>query len=118
MPRIKKLAHKQSGRRPRDTITSYRTFQSDEAEDWYDKFTSERFFYPEKGFLLQNTPTMGYYEFIHSVIAKHHWWQFCTHATDAVVPIVRELYSHFIGDGQRTVYVRGVQVPIDKDTIN
>ncbi|GMN21099.1 hypothetical protein TIFTF001_043242 [Ficus carica] len=80
MPRTKKLAHKQSGRRPKDTTTSYRTFQSDEAEDRYNSFTYGRSFCPEKGFMLKNTPTMGH--------------------------------------GQRTVYVLGVQVPIDKDTIN
>lgn len=61
---------------------------------------------------------MGYEEFIHSVIAKHQWRQFCSHPTEAVVPIVREFYAHFAGDGQRTVYVRGVQVPIHKNVIN
>ncbi|GMN62436.1 hypothetical protein TIFTF001_031515 [Ficus carica] len=118
MPCTKKVSHKQSGRKPRDTTTSYRTFQSDEAEDRCEKFTSKRSFCPEKGFLLQDTPTMGYDEFIHSVIAKHQWRQFCSHPITAVVPIVREFYAYFTWEGEKTVYVRGVQVPIDKDTIN
>ncbi|GMN51318.1 hypothetical protein TIFTF001_020462 [Ficus carica] len=118
MPHTKKLAHKQSGRRPKDTTSSYRTFQSNEAVDRYDKFTSGRSFCPVKGFLLQNTPAMGYDEFIHSIIAKHHWQQFYAHPTNDVVPIVREFYAHFTGDEQRTVYVQGVQVLIDKDTVN
>ncbi|GMN67555.1 hypothetical protein TIFTF001_036619 [Ficus carica] len=99
MPRTKKVAHKQTGRKPKDTTTSYRTFQSDEAKDRYEKFTSDRTFCSEKGFLLQNTPTMRYEDFINSVITKHQWRQFYAHPTVAVVPIVREFYAHFAGDG-------------------
>lgn len=92
MPRTKKVAHKQTGRKPKDTTTSYRTFQSDEAKDRYEKFTSDRTF-------CQNTPTMRYEDFINSVITKHQWRQFYAHPTVAVVPIVREFYAHFAGDG-------------------
>ncbi|GMN58163.1 hypothetical protein TIFTF001_027259 [Ficus carica] len=79
MPRTKKVAHKQSRRRPRDTTTSYRTFQSDEAKDRYEKFTYERFFSLEKCFCCKTPPLWG--------------------------------------EGKKMVYARGVQVPIDKDTI-
>ncbi|GMN61915.1 hypothetical protein TIFTF001_030986 [Ficus carica] len=78
MPRTKNLAHKQTGRKPKDTTTSYRTFQTEADHDRYQNYTSDRTFCAEKGFLLQNTPTWG----------------------------------------QRSVYVRGVHVPIDEDTIN
>ncbi|GMN56148.1 hypothetical protein TIFTF001_025264 [Ficus carica] len=109
MPCTKKVAHKQSRRKPRDTTTSYRTFQSDEAKDRYEKFTSERSFCPE----MQDTPTMGYDEFKHTVIVEHQWRQFCSHPTTNVMLLVREFYAHFTREGQKTVYVRGVQVPID-----
>ena len=66
--------------------------------------------------MLQDT--MGYDEFVHSVITNHKWRQFCSHPTAAVVSIVQEFYTYFIEEEQKTVYVRGVKVPIDKDTIN
>ncbi|GMN64422.1 hypothetical protein TIFTF001_033501 [Ficus carica] len=61
---------------------------------------------------------MGYEEFITSVIIKHKWQTFCAHPIDAVVPVIREFYVHFAREGQGSVYVRGVQVPIDETTIN
>ena len=61
---------------------------------------------------------MGYADFVHSVITKHKWRKFCTHPADVVVPVVREFYAHLAGERQRSVYVRGVQVSIDEDTIN
>ncbi|GMN62680.1 hypothetical protein TIFTF001_031761 [Ficus carica] len=84
----------------------------------YENFIFEQSFCPEKGFLLQDTPIMGYDEFIHLVITKHKWRQFCSHPTVAVMPIVREFYNYLIKEGQKMVYVCGVKVPIDKDTIN
>ncbi|GMN22248.1 hypothetical protein TIFTF001_043484 [Ficus carica] len=61
---------------------------------------------------------MGYEDLVHSVITKHKWRQFCAHPAKAVVPVVREFYAHLTAEGQRSVYVRGMQVSIDKDTIN
>ncbi|GMN65497.1 hypothetical protein TIFTF001_034567 [Ficus carica] len=61
---------------------------------------------------------MRYEYFITSIITKHQWRQFYAHPTEAVVLVVREFYTHFAGEGQRSVYVRGVQVSIDEDTIN
>ncbi|GMN32815.1 hypothetical protein TIFTF001_049808 [Ficus carica] len=78
MPSTKKLAHKQTGRKPKDTTISYRTFQTKAVHDR----------------------------------------QFYAHPADAVVPVVREFYAHLAGEGHHSVYVRGVQVPIDDDTIN
>lgn len=112
------MAHKQACRRPKATTTSYWTFKFEEAEDMYEKFISKRSFYLEKGILLQETPIMGYDEFIHSVITNHKWRQFCSHPTATVVPIIREFYAHLTEEWQKTVYVRGVKVSIDKDTIN
>ncbi|GMN61146.1 hypothetical protein TIFTF001_030242 [Ficus carica] len=62
MPPTKKLAHKNTGRKPKDTTTSYRTFQTEADHDRYE-------------------------DFVHSVITKHKWRQFCAHPADAVVPV-------------------------------
>ncbi|GMN48033.1 hypothetical protein TIFTF001_017207 [Ficus carica] len=40
---------------------------------------------------------MGYDEFIHSVIAKHQWRQFCSHPTIAVVTIDKDTINRFCG---------------------
>ena len=90
MPCTKKLARKQMGQKPKGTTISYRTFQTEADKKRYQQYTSDRTFCAEKGFLLQNTPTMGYEEYVHSVVTKHNWKQFCTQPADAVVPVVRE----------------------------
>ncbi|GMN60700.1 hypothetical protein TIFTF001_029793 [Ficus carica] len=61
---------------------------------------------------------MGYEDFFHSIVTKHNWRTFCAHLADTVVPVVREFYAHLAGEMQRSVYVHGVQVPIDDYTIN
>ncbi|GMN27767.1 hypothetical protein TIFTF001_050488 [Ficus carica] len=61
---------------------------------------------------------MGYEDYVHSVVTKHNWKQFCTQPANAEVPVVREFYAHHAGEGQRSVYVRGVQVPIVDYAIN
>ena len=68
--------------------------------------------------MLQDTDTMGYPPFVHSVITMHNWKQFCVHPDDVCVPIVREFYANFTDEYQEVVFVRGKQVRIDSQAIN
>lgn len=105
-------------KRPRASRTSYRTFNSTEAEERYNQVIAKRTLCTEKGFLLTDAPTMGYAKYVHQVISTHNWRKFASHPSAAVVPVVREFYAHLLVEDQQTVYVRGVEVPIDRTTIN
>lgn len=56
MPRTKKLEHKQTGWKPKDSSTSYRTFQTNADQDKYQKYNSDRTFCAEKGFCCRIPP--------------------------------------------------------------
>ena len=103
------------GKREQD---SAKLFECEVAETIFNESVSKRSFCLEKGFILQDNDTMGYPPFVHAVITMHNWKQFCAHPDDVCVPVVREFYSNLTEEYQDVVYVRGIQVPIGRKSIN
>lgn len=93
-------------------------FVSEFAEERYAQVTCQRALSSEKGFLYQRSHTLGYSEYIYSVILRNGWETFCQHPSAAVVPLVREFYANIDENEPNVVYVRGRQVAIDGNAIN
>ncbi|PON85987.1 hypothetical protein TorRG33x02_181920, partial [Trema orientale] len=93
-------------------------FETEEAETRYEENIQKQPLNAEKGFLLNNSETMGQQPFIAQVINQHNWRQFCAHPEDPIVPLVREFYANLTDPEEDTVYVRGVQVPWTEEAIN
>ncbi|GMN66871.1 hypothetical protein TIFTF001_035931 [Ficus carica] len=79
---------------------------------------AERNLWPERGFAYMSSDTLGYPEYIYSVIFKNKWKNFCQHPSAAIVPLVREFYANFDVGNPNSVYVRGKRVDISGTTIN
>ncbi|PON35554.1 hypothetical protein PanWU01x14_335450, partial [Parasponia andersonii] len=93
-------------------------FETEAAETRYENNIQNRPLNAEKGFVLDNSETMGQLPFIAQVITQHNWKQFCAHPEDPIVPLVREFYANLTDPVENTVYVRGVQVSWSEEAIN
>lgn len=72
----------------------------------------------ERGFLLNDTTTMGQPSFITRVIHQHGWRQFCQHPSKPIVPLVRKFYTNLLDFNQEMVFVQNVKVPFTAREIN
>ncbi|PON80912.1 hypothetical protein TorRG33x02_233200 [Trema orientale] len=106
---IKKIARKAS---------KVAKFNSDKAETRFKVHIRNRPLGTEKGFVLDNTKSMGYPPFIVDVIIQHNWQLFCAHPEDPIVALVHKFYANLTDPEEDIVYVRGVQVPLSEEAIN
>ncbi|GMN32299.1 hypothetical protein TIFTF001_044672 [Ficus carica] len=93
-------------------------FESELARKRFNDSFAERNLWPERGFAYMSSNTLGYPEYIYSVIFKNNWKNFCQHPSAAIVPLVREVYANFDVGNPNSVYVRGKRVDISGAAIN
>ncbi|GMN40396.1 hypothetical protein TIFTF001_009619 [Ficus carica] len=93
-------------------------FESELARKRFNDSFAERNMWPERGFAYMSSNTLGYPEYIYSVIFKNNWKNFCQHPSVAIVPLVREFYANFDVGNPNSVYVRGKRVDISGAAIN
>ncbi|GMN71579.1 hypothetical protein TIFTF001_055548, partial [Ficus carica] len=93
-------------------------FESELARNRFNDSFAERNLWPERGFAYMSSNTLGYPEYIYSVIFKNNWKNFCQHPSSAIIPLVREFYANFDVGNPNLVYVRGKRVDISGAAIN
>ncbi|GMN47583.1 hypothetical protein TIFTF001_016765 [Ficus carica] len=93
-------------------------FESELARTRLNDSTTGRNLWPERGFAYMSSDTLGYPEYIYSVIFKNNWKNFCQHPSIAIVPLVKEFYANFDGGSPNSVYVRGKRMDISGAAIN
>ena len=80
----KKVARKNAGLGKKEQ-SSAKIFECEAVETRFNESVSKRSFCLKKGFILQDSDTMGYLPFVHSVITMHNWKQFYAHPDDVCV---------------------------------
>ncbi|GMN60647.1 hypothetical protein TIFTF001_029734 [Ficus carica] len=93
-------------------------FESELARNMFNDFTTRRNLWPERGFVYMSSDTLGYPEYIYSVIFKNNWKNIYQHPSVAIVPLVKEFYANIDGGSPNSVYVRGKRVDISGSAIN
>ena len=92
-------------------------------EEEEDEFVSEEAFsnwkknYVGKGFVGER----GFGQLISpfkELIEQRGWDKFCKHKKSGYAAVVREFYSNLVGKKENSVFVRGVWVPYEGETIN
>ena len=108
MPRYKKTASR---------LKDPSRFQSCHAEEKYEEFIEPRRILEEKGFQFPDQLT-GIVKTIHNAAAKRGWLEFCKHARNPVLPVVKEFYANLVSPDQYNIWVRNTLVPLDSRVIN
>ncbi|GMN44087.1 hypothetical protein TIFTF001_013284 [Ficus carica] len=101
-----------------EEITVVAKFESELARKRFNDSFAGRNLWPERGFANMSSDTVGYPEYIYSVIFKNNWKIFCQHPSVAIVPLVKKFYANFDGGSPNSVYVRGKRVDISGVPIN
>ena len=86
-------------------------FISDEAYSIWKKHYAGKGFVGERGFSQLISP-------FKELIEQRGWGKFCKHYKNGYAAIVREFYSNLVGRNDNSVYVRGVWVPYEAESIN
>ena len=68
-------------------------------------------FVPESGFDSPN----AYFNYI---INKRKWTKLCAHPPQGVAPVVREFHANLPHKDDIKVFVKGIWVPFDSETVN
>ncbi|KAK5771473.1 hypothetical protein PVK06_047677 [Gossypium arboreum] len=61
---------------------------------------------------------IGYSEVISSIVEKHGRQIFCLHPDDIHTKVVNEFYAYLTSPDNAFIYVRGVSMMFDEDSIN
>lgn len=101
---------------PEDQI--WEQFVSPRALDRFTTCTSSRALHMEKGFVYARSSTLGYPDFVHSVIERHAWQTFCHRQPVAVTELVRKFYANYNAATPESVFVRDHWVPLTSTEIN
>ena len=86
-------------------------FVSEEAFSIWKKHYAGKGFVGERGFSQLISP-------FKELIDQRGWGKFCKHQKSGYVAVVREFYSNLVGRKENSVFVRGVWVPCEAETIN
>ena len=86
-------------------------FVSEEAFSIWKKYYAGKGFVGERGFSKLISP-------FKELIEQRGWGNFCKHQKYGYAAVVREFYSNLVGRKDNSVYVRGVWVPYEAETIN
>ena len=86
-------------------------FVSEEAHSLWKKYYAGKGFIGERGFSQLISP-------FKELIEQRGWGKFCKHYKTEYAAIVKEFYSNLVGRKENSIFVRGVWVPYDAETIN
>nr|XP_043637415.1 uncharacterized protein LOC122608381 [Erigeron canadensis] len=93
-------------------------FVSDDAEKRFNKFTSKRKLFMERGFTWSESSAPEFPDTITQAIRFHKWENFCQHPSSACIAVVQEFYANYDADRPDSVFVRGKLVDVTASSIN
>ncbi|KAJ4715100.1 Retrovirus-related Pol polyprotein from transposon 17.6 [Melia azedarach] len=109
MPRAKKKERK---------LKDCPRFISDEAEEHFEEQLKNKKLLPEKGFHMQDSPSLGLPSYVSEVIVQRGWHKFVQNPDPPLVVVMKEFYANWLNPEEEVVMVRGTEVDCSVGVIN
>ncbi|KAJ4728536.1 DEAD-box ATP-dependent RNA helicase 56-like isoform X2 [Melia azedarach] len=105
---------KQKGRKLKDCPR----FISDEAEEHFEEHLKNKKLFLEKGFHMQDSPSLGLPSYVSEIIVQRGWHKFVQNPDPPLVAVVKEFYANWLDPKEEVVMVRGTEVDCSVGAIN
>ncbi|KAJ4708842.1 DEAD-box ATP-dependent RNA helicase 56-like isoform X2 [Melia azedarach] len=105
---------KQKGRKLKD----YPRFISNEAEEHFEEHLKNKKLLLEKGFHMQDSPSLGLPSYVSEVIVQRGWHKFVQNPDPPLVAVVKEFYANWLNPEEEVVTMRGTEVDCSIGAIN